>query len=115
MKPTVSSLHHVWGAQSASPPSTAQPQLIKSKAYENVGSRLLCPTASYLAKYTVVEEDGTPKEAFGHPIEPEYQNLQKKNSRLSSGGAHSPTSGVSRTSSQHSMHSPSRSSSTEPH
>jgi hypothetical protein len=70
-----------------------------------VESRLLCPTASYLAKYTVVEETDLPQEAFGHPIEPEYQNLRKKSPRLSVGGGARAASGHSPSVSRSSSHS----------
>lgn len=109
-------MHHVWpnapNAPPSSPPEGGHPHLIKSKAYENVGSRLLCPTAAYLAKYTVIEDNGVPKEAFGHPIEPEYQKLTKKSTSSTSLSQQAPGSPGSN---GHPPLSPSRSSSSDLH
>jgi hypothetical protein len=80
MKPTVSSRHNMWPNSPDAPRSPKEdrkPQLIKSKKYENVGSRLFNPTVASASKFTAdsEEDDSVPKEAFGHPIEPGYVKL----------------------------------------
>mmetsp|Transcript_10956 Transcript_10956/g.16707 ORF Transcript_10956/g.16707 Transcript_10956/m.16707 type:complete len:541 (+) Transcript_10956:16-1638(+) len=86
-RPTVSSSHNVWprspNAPSPSLPDTGKPKIIRSKVYSNIESRLFNPTTAYVAKTIVVEDEAPVKEAFGHPIEPEYVDLVRQGKRNS--------------------------------
>ena len=67
-----------------SPKEDRVPVLMKSKKYENVQSRLFNPTVASTTKFSPDIADEEPKEAFGHPIEPQYRKLVRKGRKSTS-------------------------------